>query len=44
MAKKVAAKKVSKPRVKAKVKEEKKIFVLDTSVILYDHNAIKNFQ
>jgi PhoH-like ATPase len=23
---------------------EKKIFVLDTSVILYDHNAIKNFQ
>ena len=40
MAKKVAAKKVSK----ARVKEEKKIFVLDTSVILYDHNAIKNFQ
>ena len=23
---------------------QKKIFVLDTSVILYDHNAIKNFQ
>lgn len=44
MAKKVAAKKVSKPSVKARVKEEKKIFVLDTSVILYDHNAIKNFQ
>lgn len=25
-------------------KVERKIFVLDTSVILYDHNAIKNFQ
>lgn len=25
-------------------KAEKKIFVLDTSVILFDHNAIKNFQ
>ncbi len=25
-------------------KSEKKIFVLDTSVILYDHNAVKNFQ
>lgn len=25
-------------------KIERKIFVLDTSVILYDHNAIKNFQ
>ena len=25
-------------------KSERKIFVLDTSVILYDHNAIKNFQ
>lgn len=24
--------------------KEKKIFVLDTSVILYDHNAIKNFE
>jgi PhoH-like ATPase len=24
--------------------KEKKIFVLDTSVIIYDHNAIKNFQ
>ena len=23
---------------------EKKIFVLDTSVILYDHNCINNFQ
>jgi len=29
------------PRKKA---SEKKIFVLDTSVILYDHNAINNFQ
>jgi PhoH-like ATPase len=27
-----------------RAKKEKKIFVLDTSVILYDHNAIKNFQ
>src|SRR5690348_10140471 len=25
-------------------KAERKIFVLDTSVILYDHNAINNFQ
>ncbi|MDB5130096.1 MAG: PhoH family protein, partial [Mucilaginibacter sp.] len=23
---------------------KKKIFVLDTSVILYDHNAFENFQ
>jgi PhoH-like ATPase len=28
----------------AKTKREKKIFVLDTSVILYDNNAINNFQ
>jgi len=28
----------------AKAKKDKKIFVLDTSVILYDHNAVKNFQ
>jgi PhoH-like ATPase len=28
----------------AKKNSERKIFVLDTSVILYDHNAIKNFQ
>ncbi|HEX8547752.1 MAG TPA: PIN domain-containing protein, partial [Cytophagaceae bacterium] len=28
----------------AKAKKEKKIFVLDTSVILYDHNAVKSFQ
>jgi PhoH-like ATPase len=27
----------------AKKKEEKKIFVLDTSVIIYDHNAINEF-
>src|ERR1700679_3805393 len=27
-----------------KTKKEKKIFVLDTSVILYDHNAVKQFQ
>src|SRR5689334_11732106 len=25
-------------------KKERKIFVLDTSVILYDHNAISHFQ
>ena len=28
----------------AKSKREKKIFVLDTSVILYDHNAVKQFK
>jgi PhoH-like ATPase len=28
----------------AKNRKEKKIFVLDTSVILFDHNAVKNFQ
>lgn len=28
----------------AKASKEKKIFVVDTSVILYDHNAINNFQ
>ncbi|HEY8399831.1 MAG TPA: PhoH family protein [Cytophagaceae bacterium] len=28
----------------AKNKKEKKIFVLDTSVILFDHNAVKSFQ
>jgi PhoH-like ATPase len=26
-----------------KIKEEKKVFVLDTSVILFDHNAVNNF-
>ncbi|HLP33609.1 MAG TPA: PhoH family protein [Bacteroidia bacterium] len=29
--------------LKKKEKKEKKAFVLDTSVILYDHNAVKNF-
>src|SRR5213592_4054156 len=29
---------------KSKSDGKPKIFVLDTSVILYDHNAIKNFQ
>jgi PhoH-like ATPase len=29
---------------KSKKEKEKKIFVLDTSVILYDHNAVKSFQ
>ena len=28
----------------AKTKKEKKIFVLDTSVILFDHNAVNSFQ
>jgi PhoH-like ATPase len=28
---------------KARIKKEKKTFVLDTSVILYDHNSINNF-
>jgi PhoH-like ATPase len=28
----------------AKAKKEKKTFVLDTSVILYDHNSINNFE
>lgn len=28
----------------ANIKTEQKIFVLDTSVIIYDHTAIKNFQ
>ncbi|MFN6944172.1 MAG: PhoH family protein [Cytophagaceae bacterium] len=27
-----------------KTKKEKKVFVLDTSVILYDHNSVKSFQ
>src|SRR5690554_2057554 len=31
------------PRSKTKEEEEKKIFVLDTSVILYAHNSIMNF-
>jgi PhoH-like ATPase len=26
-----------------KLKKEKKIFVLDTSVIIYEHNSILNF-
>ena len=28
----------------SKLKVKRKIFVLDTSVILYDHNAIMNFE
>src|ERR1700741_1041814 len=28
---------------KAAIKKQKKIFVLDTSVIIYDHNAVKHF-
>ena len=38
MAKKVIAKKAPAKNI------EKKIFVLDTSVIIYDHTAIKNFK
>lgn len=43
MAKKLAPKTTATktPTVKA---ADKKIFVLDTSVILYDHQAVKNFQ
>ena len=26
------------------VKKEKKVFVLDTSVIIYEHNSIMNFE
>lgn len=29
---------------KAKQKQEKKVFVLDTSVIIYEHNSIMNFE
>ncbi|MBC8172766.1 MAG: PhoH family protein [Chitinophagales bacterium] len=29
---------------KAKVQKEKKIFILDTSVILHDHNSVNNFE
>ena len=28
---------------KATVQKEKKIFILDTSVILHDHNSVNNF-
>ncbi len=54
MAKKTAVTKIAKKAIAPKkapakiqlkkAKEPRKIFVLDTSVILYDHNAIKNFQ
>jgi len=40
MAKKIAVKSTKS----VSPKSPKKIFVLDTSVILFDHNAIKNFQ
>ena len=29
---------------KKKATEQRKIYVLDTSVILFDHNAVKSFQ
>ncbi|NDK56355.1 PhoH family protein [Pontibacter fetidus] len=36
---------VPKPATNGKLKDtERKVFVLDTSVILYDHSAIQNFQ
>nr|WP_237144200.1 PhoH family protein [Pontibacter pamirensis] len=38
------ASKTAKAKTKASEVETKKIFVLDTSVILYDHSAIQNFQ
>jgi PhoH-like ATPase len=50
MAKKITAKKIVKKAAAKKLNTQtksatvKKIFVLDTSVILFDHNAIKNFQ
>lgn len=45
MAKKVAIKKTPKKSVlKTKEQSLKKIFVLDTSVILYDNKSIKNFE
>jgi PhoH-like ATPase len=36
--------KTTKAKPKASEANDKKIFVLDTSVILYDHSAIQNFQ
>jgi PhoH-like ATPase len=35
---------MSKIKKKSSTENERKIFVLDTSVILYDHTAIKNFK
>ncbi|AMS26881.1 phosphate starvation protein PhoH [Bacteroidetes bacterium UKL13-3] len=43
MAKKIAPKTSATKSASAKA-ADKKIFVLDTSVILYDHQAVKNFQ
>jgi PhoH-like ATPase len=43
MAKKIAPKTSATKSTSAKA-ADKKIFVLDTSVILYDHQAVKNFQ
>ncbi len=36
--------KSTNPKTRGKASQKKKIFVLDTSVILYDHNAIMNFE
>jgi PhoH-like ATPase len=44
MAKKIITKTAPKVATRATKPTEKKIFVLDTSVILYDHQAVKNFQ
>lgn len=44
MAKKATPKPAPRKSIPAAKKVEKKIFVLDTSVILYDHQAVKNFQ
>lgn len=35
---------MAKKKTTGEVREKKKIFVIDTSVILYDSNAIKNFE
>ena len=39
----MAKRTTASPRKAKAPKKEKKIFVLDTSVILYDHNSIINF-
>lgn len=44
MAKKTTERKALPIKAAISKTPERKIFVLDTSVILYDHNAIKNFQ
>ncbi|MBC5773540.1 PhoH family protein [Pontibacter sp. KCTC 32443] len=41
---KTSSVRVPKTAIKALTDTERKVFVLDTSVILYDHSAIQNFQ